>query len=129
MKDYSQVPIIQCTYQLALECQRIAANAPKSYRHQVGDRLANATLNLFEGTARANFLKQATPRLEALDCLAAQLFTLQMTGRMAKDLKIMSQGQFTEFSTRVADIKKQLAGWAKWTKTKMLDHQPDESLS
>ena len=37
--DYSRVPIIQGSYQLALDTQRLVAAYPKNYRYQIGDRL------------------------------------------------------------------------------------------
>lgn len=92
--DFSQVPIIQCAYQLALETQKLVAGFPRNVRYQLGDRLATITQDFFEGACKANFIRDPRQRWGALDALSAELFTLRMTVRMAKDLKTVSVGQF-----------------------------------
>ena len=117
--DYSQVPIIQSSYQLALDMQRLVAKFPKNLRFQIGDRLAWMTQDFFEATIKANFIRDAALRCKALDALSAEIFTIRMTIRMAKDLKTISSGQYTEVNARVEDIHKQLTGWTKWTQSKI----------
>lgn len=117
--DYSQVPIIQCSYELALETQRLVARFPKNMRYQIGDRLAWMTQNFFESTVKANFIREAKLRWRALDALSAELFTIRMTIRMAKDLKTVSVGQYTNVNARLEDLQKQLTGWTKWTQSKI----------
>jgi|GEM_PF-7067960 len=117
--DYSQVPIIQGAYQLALDTQRLVARFPKNFRFQIGDRLAWMTQDFFEATVKANFIRDAALRWKALDALSAEVFTIRMTVRMAKDLKTISNGQYTEVISRVEDLHKQLTGWTKWTQSKI----------
>ena len=125
ISDYSQVPIIQCAYELALEAQRLVLAFPKNLRYQFGERLARLTQDLFENTIQANFTRDPTARWRMLDRLAAAVFTIRMLLRMAKDLKTISTGQYANATMRLEDYHKQLIGWTKWTQTKIArnDHQ------
>lgn len=129
MKDYSQVPIIQCSYQFALVMQRLVAGFPKNLRYQLGDRLAAMSQDFFEATIRANFTRDPKHRWRALDALSGELFTIRMTVRMAKDLKTISVGQFTEANRYVEDIQKQLTGWTKWTQSQIPKGNSERSPS
>lgn len=117
MTDPTQVPIVQCTYQLALTMQRLVAKFPKHLRFQLGDRLAGRTQDLLEGVIRANLTRDPILRSATLATLANDLFAIRITLRLVKDLKAISTGQFSEISLCLEDIQKQLTGWTKWTQT------------
>ncbi len=97
----------------ALDTQRLVAGFPKNLRFQIGDRLAWMTQDFFEATVKANFIRDAVLCCRALDALSAEIFTIRMTIRMAKDLKTISSGQYTEVNARIEDLHKQLTGWTK----------------
>lgn len=124
--DYSQVPIIQCAYELALTAQRLVLKFPKNLRYQLGDRLAHRTQDLFENTIKANFIRDAARRWQTLDQLAGEVFTIRMLIRMATDLKSISPGQYADTILRLEDYHKQLIGWTKWTQSQITPshHQP-----
>ena len=117
--DYSQVPIIQCAYQLSLEMHRLVGGFPKQLRFQLGGRLANAAQDFLERVIQANFIRDPRRRSEALAGLPEALFTMRMSARLAKDLKAISIGQWTETNVRLEDLQKQLAGWSRWTHSKV----------
>lgn len=127
MTDYSQVPIVQCSYQMALVTQRLVGKFPKHLRFQLGDRLAGRSQDFFENTVKANFIRDPKRRTDALTDLSADLFTFRMTLRMAKDLQSLSVGEFTDLNIRIEDIQKQLTGWSKWSQSKIANHMPEDS--
>jgi len=122
--DYSQVPIIQCAYQLSLEMHRLVGGFPKHLRFQLGGRLADAAQDFLERVIQANFIRDPRRRSEALDGLPEALFTLRMSARLAKDLKALSIGQWTETNVRLEDLQKQLAGWSRRTHSKVNQKGP-----
>ena len=71
--------------------------------------------DFFEATVKANFIRDSALRWTALGSLSADIFTIRMTLRMAKDLRTISVGQHTAISARVEDLHQQLSGWTKWT--------------
>ena len=122
--DYSQVPITQCAYQLSLEMHRLVGGFPKQLRFQLGGRLATAAQDFLERVIQANFIRDPRRRSEALADLPGALFTMRMSVRLAKDLKAISMGQWTETNVRLEDLQKQLAGWSRWTQSKVATPGP-----
>ena len=127
--DYTNVPIVECSFQLAYQSQRLIALFPKNLRSQIGDRLGATTMDFFEHMSKVNFLPDSQSRCDALKNLSGDLFVIKMLVRMAKDLKLISVGQFTEYNARISDLQRQITAWGKWTKTKMLDREPTRPLS
>jgi hypothetical protein len=123
--DYSQVPIIQCAYQLALEIQKYLVTCPKSLRYQVGERLANATQDFFAGTIKANFERNLERRQGILHNLSAHLLTIRMWLRMLKELKGMPSGLHGSLNLMVSDIQRQLTAWSKWSQGQGTDASRD----
>jgi len=117
MIDYTQVPIVQITYQLTLNIQRLVLKFPKHLRFQLGDRLTGQTQDFLEGVIRANLTRDPMLRSTSLNHLANDLVTIRITLRLIKDLKAISIGQFSEINLCLEDIQKQLTGWTKWTQT------------
>jgi len=112
---------------MALVTQRLVGKFPKHLRFQLGDRLAGRSHDFFEKTIRANFIRDPKRRSETLTDLSADLFSFRMTLRMAKDLKSLSVGEFTDLNIRIEEIQKQLTGWSKWTQSKVTDPMPENS--
>jgi len=119
MTNPTQVPIVQCTYQLAVETQHLVSHFPKAKRYDIGGRLTTKTLDLFESVTHANFIRDHRERGTKLNTLQPDLFTLKMLFRLAKDLKCISPGQHANVNLRLKDIQKQLTGWTKWTNSQV----------
>ena len=123
--DYSQVPIIQCAYQLALEIQKYLVTCPKSLRYQVGERLAHATQDFFAGTIKANFERNLERRQSMLHDLSAHLLLIRMWLRMLKELKGLPTGLHSSLNLVVSDIQRQLTAWSKWTQGQSTESSRD----
>ena len=117
--DYSQVPIIQCSYQLALETHGLVARFPKHLRFQLGTRILDGSQDFLERVITANFIRDPKLRAEALSGLSAGLFTTLMNIRLARDLRAISPGQAAQLTLRLEDLQKQLTGWLSWTLSRM----------
>lgn len=115
MKKSSPIPIIQCSYNVNTQIQKLAANYPVNYRHTLGMRLANSASDLFTEILRTNASWDYKDRLESLLELRTKLFVLGMEVRLGKDLKLISTTQHGQLHEKLMDIRKQLQGWQRWT--------------
>ena len=115
MEKLSQIPIIQCSYNVNTQIQKLAANYPVNYRHTLGMRLAHCASDLFTEILRTNASWDYKDRLESLLELRTKLFVLGMEVRLGKDLKIISTNQHSQLHEKLIDIRKQLHRWQRWT--------------
>lgn len=116
MEQYRQTPIIQCSYNLNLQLQKLAANFPVNYRHTVGKQIATRAAFTFSELVQTNFLRQHQQRINAIDDLEKTLYLLVMEIRLAKDLKLISRQRHVELNQIMIDIKTQLQAWKCWSK-------------
>lgn len=109
-------PIIQATYSVHTEIQKVAAHYPVNFRHTLGMRLAQSACEFFTEILKTNASKDYQKRHEALLDLRTKLYILGMEIRLGRDLKLISQSQHGQIHERLIDIRKQLCGWQRWTK-------------
>ena len=118
-KQETQLPIIQVTYQLALDLHRTVARFPRVHRASLGMFLTSQISAFLERIVVTNHLADNTRRLSSLKELMGTLLSVRLHLRMTRDLRCMSKGQFADFSRRLDDIQRQLVGWHKWVKSQV----------
>ena len=113
--DYTQVPIIQCSYQLALELHRLVVKFPRHLRYGLGERLTAGAHDFLDGVIAANFHRGHQQRTTRLQELSPVLLSLRITLRLAQDLRSVSLGEGALVMARLEDLSKQLAAWTRWS--------------
>ncbi len=103
-------PIFAKTYEMLAWLFPVTARFPKSRRHSLTEKTENTALELFHCLVRANTVRGAERR-EALTAADAELQTLRVLLRLAKDLGDLSIRRYGHVSRLLAEIGKLLGGW------------------
>jgi hypothetical protein len=109
--EHSQTPIaVVKTYDLALWLLPKVEKFARSYRFTVGDRLANAALDLLLLLVEAAY---STRKSELLDQAHQRTNGLRYMLRLAKDLKLLTLDSYGFAAERLDEIGRMIGGWQK----------------
>ena len=114
MNDFSRIPIIQCTYQLSLDLQRLTPLLPRPVRYLTGKEILDIAGSLLDFLVVANQKPSDGGRLLQLDNAVSKLTSLRLRLRMLKDLHHISIGQTAHLNAQIEIISRQLSAWRKW---------------
>jgi hypothetical protein len=109
-------PIIQSCYDLTLNVLRITEHFPRSARHILGNRIVQSSQDILELLARCNCSTDIERRIGLLEDGNERLFSLQLSIRLAYDVRCLSAGAHAQLSNRLELIRKQLNGWLRWSR-------------
>lgn len=114
------LPIFRDLYRLNVALLKDIENIPKIHRHTLGDRIINMGLSSLHQLQRAYDAQSPTKRLYEMSNFSTELSTLTMYLRIANESRLIPLKRATDLFVQLDNIKKQLAGWKKATKGKMI---------
>lgn len=104
-------PIFGHTYDLLRWLLPLAGQLPRAHRSGLGRQLPDAAFRLQTQLIRAAKLAERAPGLlREADAALAEVRTLL---RLARDLQLISFGQYEEGARRTAEIGRLLGGWLR----------------
>jgi len=106
----STLPIYRVTYDLLQVATRITKDMPRDYKQSLGNKIREESVQLVLLIYRANCSRDKRPHLEDLQ-ESLQVVTLLL--RLAKDMKLVSTGQFAQTVELTDQIGRQSSGWLK----------------
>jgi len=113
MSEYSELNVYKIAYDLHLHSCRFTEKMQRSFRHTLGERINNNTLELLINIYDANSNKNE--RYELLRLGRRRVERLRLLFRITKDLQILPVKRFVVFNEMVESISKQLTGWQRST--------------
>jgi len=106
---------VQRAYELALWLLPKVEKFGRGYRFTVGDRIASAVLDLLETLAAAAYDRNKTPLLSAA---IANVNGLRYLLRLAKDLRLLSIGNYGFAAESLDELGRMIGGWKKQVERK-----------
>lgn len=113
---YHQLPLYQTTYTLLIQLYNVTSHFPKEYKYTLGEKTKTVSLDLLIGIYQANTVI-GNQRYEKLTELRVYYETLNISIRIARDIRIMSLTQYADLSLLMDSIGKQLVARQKSTQT------------
>ena len=106
----STLPIYRVTYDLLQVVTRITRDMPRDYKQSLGGKIREECVELTVLIYRANCSRDKRSHLELLQ---ERLQVVMLLLRLAKDMKLISTGQFAQTIELTDQIGKQSSGWLK----------------
>jgi hypothetical protein len=116
VKDMNELPVLQKAYDLVLWYIPILNHLPKTYKFNLGDRLASNLYDLLDGLVQAKY--QEEEKIILLRRLNTQLEVMRFQTRLLHDLKLIQTGSYEHASRLINGIGIDLGGWLKQQKAK-----------
>jgi hypothetical protein len=116
VKDMNELPVLQKAYDLVLWYIPILNHLPKTYKFNLGDRLASNLYDLLDGLVQAKY--QGEEKIILLRRLNTQLEVMRFQTRLLHDLKLIQTGSYEHASRLINGIGIDLGGWLKQQKAK-----------
>jgi hypothetical protein len=116
VKDMNELPVLQKAYDLVLWYIPILNHLPKTYKFNLGDRLASNLYDLLDGLVQAKY--QGEEKIILLRRLNMQLEVMRFQTRLLHDLKLIQTGSYEHASRLINGIGIDLGGWLKQQKAK-----------
>jgi hypothetical protein len=116
VKDMNELPILQKAYDLMLWYIPILNHLPKTYKFNLGDRLASNLYDLLGGLVQAKY--QEEEKIILLRRLNMQLEVMRFQTRLLPDLKLIQTNSYEHASRLINGIGIDLGGWLKQQKAK-----------
>lgn len=106
------LPIYRDTFDLAKIILDYVEKFPKVYKFTIGERLIDASLDLFEYLQLANkAVDDKAKRKRYLENFLIKYETLKVLVRLCNDKKILSIKQFSSLAEKLNSIGKQATAW------------------
>jgi len=110
MGNYSELPVYKASYDLVLEVFRMVKDFDKNYKHTIGEKLKNETIELVLMIYRANCRRE---KKEILISAREKLEVIRLVIRITKDLHQINTKKLVLLNKRIENVSKQLTGWEK----------------
>ncbi len=105
------LPIYKTTYDLLTVVTPLTANMPRAHKATLGKRLAGESMDLVVLIYRANSARDKAPHLQQL---LERMQVVELLLRLARDLRLISTGQYARAIELTDAIGKQANGWRKY---------------
>ena len=102
--------IVTRTYDLVLWIFPKVETFPRSYRHQLGDRIVTSAMDLLLALVRSAY---STDKARLLESASQETNTLRYLLRLAKDLRVLNVDSYGFASAQIEEIGRMLGGWQK----------------
>lgn len=107
--------ILTRVYDFLLYLIEQIARFPKNQRYNLGERIENIALDIFENIIEALYTKE---KIAILQRANLNLEKMRMLIRLAKDLKIVNLHRYEVMTKMIYEIGADLGGWIKQQKAK-----------
>lgn len=104
------LPIYKTAYDLLTNAIKLTANFSRDYKRLVGDEIRKECMAITLLIFRANVSANKVPHI---DQLLEHLQTLELTLRLARDLRLISIPQYAQLIEYTDAVGKQAQGWKK----------------
>src|SRR3989339_1779556 len=113
MSDKPQV--LTRIYDFLLYLIQQVSKFPKNQRYNLGERIENLALDVFEGIVEALYRKEKTQTLQRANL---SLEKIRILLRLSKDLELINLHRYEVMTKMLHEIGIELGGWIKQQKTK-----------
>lgn len=110
MALHTDTKIFKATYDLSLLVTKLVANMPRNYKADFGADLRKQCFELVALVYRAN---SASDRPPVIRILRERVVAVDLSLRLAVDLRLISRGQYGEAIALTDNIGRQATGWLK----------------
>lgn len=115
----SEIPVIQLTYQFTADVLANLHTFPKCHQPTLGDSLNRKLITLLDKLITTNALRDPVKKTESIRSLIAELLSIRLKIRLARDLRCISKGRYADLNMKLDDIQRQLTGWYNWSKNSL----------
>ena len=124
---HTETAIYRSTYELAQLVTRLVSQMPRNYKPTLGMDLQRLCLKLVMRVYEANgadrrekdLVLLAHERIKTLAVMRKEIEAANLMARLAKDLRLISNGQYSQAIKLLSDIGKQATGWIKHTESRL----------
>ncbi|MFY3082001.1 four helix bundle protein [Achromobacter xylosoxidans] len=121
MALHTDTKIFKATYDLSLLVTKLVANMPRNYKADFGADLRKQCFELVALVYRAN---SASDRPPVIRILRERVITVDLSLRLAVDLRLISRGQYGEAIALTDGIGRQATGWLKHSENALAASPP-----
>ncbi|THF58038.1 four helix bundle protein [Pseudothauera rhizosphaerae] len=118
MALHTDTEIYRATYSLCQLVTQLVANMPRNYKADFGAELRRRCMGLVMRTYEAN-TAEADERPAVLRRMRHEVEAVNLSLRLAKDLRLISAGQYARAIAITESIAKQATGWQKHTESRL----------
>lgn len=113
MATYDNLPVYKVAYDFFLEINMLRSTLSREYKHTLGERLLDASLNMILYIYKANKEKD---KKELIKQSQSEVEVIRLLLRLLKDIKVISLKRFIALNEVLESVSKQLTGWLKYQK-------------
>lgn len=110
MALHTDTAIYKATYDLSRLATELVANMPRNYKADFGAELRRRCMALVMRTYEANTTEEKPPVLRRM---RQEVEAVNLSLRLAVDLRLISRNQYARAITMTESIGKQATGWQK----------------
>jgi hypothetical protein len=110
MALHTDTEIYKATYDLCKQVTQLVANMPRNYKADFGAELRRRCMTLVMRTYEAN---TSDSKAAVLQRMRQEVEAVNLSLRLAVDLRLISRSQYANAIATTASIGKQATGWQK----------------
>ncbi|MDD5176785.1 MAG: four helix bundle protein [Sterolibacterium sp.] len=110
MALHTELPIHKAAYDLLGVAVELVKNMPRDFKQSLGGEIRTECLAVLVAIYRANCARDKVPHIEVL---IERLQMVILLLRLAKDMRMISTGQFARTIPYTQSIGKQATGWRR----------------
>ena len=110
MAQYQHLPIYKATYELLLRVTEVTRHFPRDFK-TFATRIREDVMEIVLLIYRANSTR--AERATLLGTIVDRMQAIELSLRLAKDLRLMSVKQFSSVVTLTDSVIRQASGWQK----------------
>jgi len=110
MANHTTLPIYKVAYDLLKAIVEISKNIPREFKQSIGGKLRDECVEIVTLIFRANV---SSDKARHLANLIERLQVCELLLRLARDMRLISTGQYAKAIQLTDSIGKQATGWRK----------------
>ena len=110
MALHTELPIYRKAYELLQVAVEITRNIPRDFKRLLSDKIRDECLEITVLIFRANVCRDKVPHITDL---IEKLQIVELTLRLACDMRLISKGQYAKAIKLTQDVGRQAGGWKK----------------
>lgn len=118
MALHTDTEIYRATYSLVQLVTQLVSGMPRNYKADFGAELRRRCMGLVMRVYEAN-TAEADERPAILRRMRGEVEAVNLSLRLAKDLRLISHGQYARAIAITESIAKQATGWQKHTESRL----------
>jgi hypothetical protein len=121
MALHTDTKIFKATYDLTLLVAKLVANMPRNFKADFGADLRHDCMGLVRRVYQAN---TATEKTGPLKQMREEVSAVELSLRLAMDLRLISKGQYAEAIEITNSIGRQATGWLQHSEKALVPASP-----